>query len=398
VQLLEPTDRPFGLFIERAGSAIPARYRSKTEYHYRQVLRPQDPSRWRAPPMRGEYIQALARRQPVPGLEAWTVRLLRRLEPDSRYGLHGVLPPPGRGGSERAFLLDPAGWEATARALADYLARGGDYAHSFELRSADMVLDPVWDFLTNVKAAHCEHFASALTLMLRSVGIPARVVKGYVGQEHQGGGTYIVRHSHAHSWVEVLVPAADRGAEDFDWLSLDPTPDAGGTPPPFSLAHWFDKSRENTLKLWSDLIIGYNADFQAELMERLTGLGPAGILKVLGVVAAIPALLVALAWLRRRRQRYPRLAIGSPVSFYSRLLWLLARYRNLVPQRGQTPREFGETAGAALRTGPATAGLADLPGRAVELLYRVRFGGQCLAEEERQILEGRLDALAAALR
>ena len=70
----------------------------------------------------------------------------------------------------------------------------------------------------------------------------------------------------------------------------------------------------------------------------------------------------------------------------------------LEPQTGQTPREFGATAGVALRSRSAAAALADLPATAAELLYRVRFGGRPLSEEEQAALGGRLDALALALR
>ena len=70
----------------------------------------------------------------------------------------------------------------------------------------DPTLDPVVDFLVNRKAGHCEYFASALTLLLRSVGIPARMVNGFKGGDWNDLAQVLyVRQKHAHSWVEAYL-------------------------------------------------------------------------------------------------------------------------------------------------------------------------------------------------
>ena len=84
------------------------------------------------------------------------------------------------------------------------------------------------DFLRHTRHGACERFASALAMLLRTHGVPARVVKGYRGAEYEGDGNYLVRQSHAHAWVEALVPARGEGPLTFEWLSLDPTPDGEG--------------------------------------------------------------------------------------------------------------------------------------------------------------------------
>jgi LPXTG-motif cell wall-anchored protein len=338
-------------------------------------------------------------RNPLAPLEGYTIRLLRRLEGESRYRLAGALPPRGRSANERGFQVAPEHWEPVARALVEYLSRGGDFYHTLELHSVDTGLDPVLDFLTNVRAGHCERFASALALMLRSLGIPTRVVKGYRGVEHQGDGNYVVLHGQAHAWVEALVPAAGRGPDDFDWLSLDPTPDAAvPTAPPFSLTRWWENSKEAGLQLWRDLIVEYNPDLQADLMKRLRTTEWTALPKTGLALAGVVVLLAAAAWLRRRRRRR-RAALGGVAaeSLYGRLVALLGRHLGLAPSAGQTPREFGREAGAALRGREATAGLADVPAAVVELFYRVRFGGRPLEDAERQELDARLNALTAAL-
>ena len=67
-----------------------------------------------------------------------------------------------------------------------YLRQSGDFSYTLKLEVTDPTLDPVEDFLVNRKSGHCEYFASALALLLRSVGIPARVVNGFKGGDWNG--------------------------------------------------------------------------------------------------------------------------------------------------------------------------------------------------------------------
>ncbi|MBI3071016.1 MAG: DUF3488 domain-containing protein [Deltaproteobacteria bacterium] len=98
-------------------------------------------------------------------------------------------------------------------------------------------LDPVEEFLFVRKEGHCEYFASAMTLLLRAAGIPARTVNGFLGGEwNDFGKYYTIRQQDAHSWVEVFfnVPRAPgpdvRGAETHSWITFDPTPPSRGAP------------------------------------------------------------------------------------------------------------------------------------------------------------------------
>ena len=78
--------------------------------------------------------------------------------------------------------------------------------------------DPLSAFLFNVRKGNCEYFASSLAVMLRSLGISARVVTGYLGGEwNPYGEYYLVRQSDAHSWVEAYLHGKG-------WVTLDPTP------------------------------------------------------------------------------------------------------------------------------------------------------------------------------
>ena len=82
---------------------------------------------------------------------------------------------------------------------------------------------PIEHFLFKSRAGNCEYFAGALCFMLRSIGIPARVVEGFLGVERtEQPNEFIVRFSRAHAWVE-----ADLG--DGNWTTLDATPPGSET-------------------------------------------------------------------------------------------------------------------------------------------------------------------------
>lgn len=78
--------------------------------------------------------------------------------------------------------------------------------------------DPLSYFLFTRRAGHCEYFASAMVVMLRTLGIPARYVTGFLpGEFNDVAQDYIIRASDAHSWVEVYFP-------EYGWITFDPTP------------------------------------------------------------------------------------------------------------------------------------------------------------------------------
>lgn len=93
--------------------------------------------------------------------------------------------------------------------------------------SLDLNLDPgrpIEDFLLRRRAGHCEYFASALVLLLRSQGIPARIVSGFLGADGNPlEAFHVVRNANAHAWVEAWVEGR--------WRILDPTPAAARPAP-----------------------------------------------------------------------------------------------------------------------------------------------------------------------
>ena len=97
-----------------------------------------------------------------------------------------------------------------------------NYVYTLDLKAGGP--DPLADFVFNVKQGHCEYFATAMAVMVRTQGIASRVVNGFLpGEYNEAAGAYTVRQSDAHSWVEVYFPQTD------SWVTFDPTPPAGRT-------------------------------------------------------------------------------------------------------------------------------------------------------------------------
>ena len=277
--------------------------------------------------------------------------------------------------------------------------------------------DPLAHFLFETRAGHCEYFASAMTIMLRTLGIPAREVNGFLpGEYNDLGGDYIVRASDAHSWVEVYFPGNE-------WQVFDPTPAAPENSGNFltrlgKYADWLQIT-------WSEWVIGYDFAHQLVLAQNLQRTskswsetardwfrmkqrasrkwmqswqfqhGAMGFLLPVFLVALLVALRFNLftELIRRVRlflqlrgarstQSNPQLASR----LYGELLRILAR-RGLLRVESQTPYEF-----AAAVNSPSLAS----PVREFTKIYaHARFGGApCDTTRLRQLL----DQIRSALR
>ena len=105
-----------------------------------------------------------------------------------------------------------------ARSVESYLTNNMSYTLTLPKGTEAFPLD---EFLFSNRAGHCEYFATAMVVLLREVGVPARIVNGFLGGEWNSFGKfYLIRESNAHSWVEVFF-------HDWGWVRFDPTP-AGG--------------------------------------------------------------------------------------------------------------------------------------------------------------------------
>jgi hypothetical protein len=393
-------------FRRYSGTLVPKLFYGDAQVVYRQVFSPTAvrnhvPAPALLPPETARLTAC-----PIPGLGEWTRSLLRRLAVRPSSGLdRSVLfsDPSGPGGPGGSPALPRDQWEPVAWALCEHLAHSGEYRYNLTHERHDSALDPVMDFLVNVKEGRCERHASALALMLRSQGVPARLVSGFRGRESLGDGEYVVRHRHAHIWVEALVPRQGMPGQS-DWLILDPTPGLevasyGG----LSLAAWWDQQSEGPLSWWRELIVRYDAARQASLWSALSS--DEGLVSLRTWLFLLPTLAVCVVgglvsrhvWrVALGRGRGPRRALPA-VPFYARLLELAGRHLALHPGAGQTPREFAREMADAL-TVQGAGEVAEVPGEVAARFYRVRFGGETLPEEEASRLADRLDGLDAWLR
>ena len=99
-------------------------------------------------------------------------------------------------------------------AILNFLSRGN---YKYSLQNLPITKTPLEDFLFKHKYGNCEYFASAMAVMLRAAGIPARLVGGYRGGYYNDMGKYyLVPQKNAHVWVEAYV--------NNNWIRLDPTP------------------------------------------------------------------------------------------------------------------------------------------------------------------------------
>ena len=135
-----------------------------------------------------------------------------------------------------------------------------DYTYTLETTGKPPA-DPVADFLFNSKRGYCEYFASAMAVMARSVGVPARVATGFAsGYYNPLSGQYVIRGSDAHAWVEAWI-------EGEGWRTFDPTPSAPEAPASAlmtKLGIWLDAADS----VWQQWVVSYDLTRQAELAMR----------------------------------------------------------------------------------------------------------------------------------
>ncbi len=204
--------------------------------------------------------------------------------------------------------------------------------------------NPVDQFLFDTRQGFCEHYASAFAVMMRSAGIPARIVLGYQGGEMNPVGQYlIVRQSDAHAWTEVWI-------DGIGWHRVDPTAavaperiDAGmsasmfggaaaawGLSAPSEFLHNLGLSWDAINAKWNDWVLGYGPENQDKLMQWLGMEDPDWqkmILTLLGIVIGMIVLISLLLVLRYRAPQPDKAA---------------ALYRTFVKKSG-LPMSVGET-------------------------------------------------------
>jgi transglutaminase-like putative cysteine protease len=250
---------------------------------------------------------------------------------------------------------------------------------------------PLDAFLFDRRSGYCEHFASAMAMMLRAVGVPTRLVTGFLVQEWNAVGKYaIVRQGDAHAWVEAYLP-------DSGWTRFDPTPPVPPADRPWagSADHYLDALRTS----WNRYVLDFSLRDQHEALEnaevgwsriraritttlsdstrRLTRLSDATWFVGGLIAAALFALGTLLAIRRARLDGRP--SSRAPVAFYHRLLRALER-QGVAKPTAVTPAEFAQRHTARPESAAAIR-------RVTERYYEVRYGRRRLSPEERRLVE-----------
>ncbi|MBW3636905.1 MAG: transglutaminase-like domain-containing protein, partial [Armatimonadetes bacterium] len=194
-----------------------------------------------------------------------------------------------------------------AAKIVDYLFTTNKYSLEFVRGSQD----PISDFVLNKKGGHCQYFASAATMMLRSVGIPARYVTGYYAHERDDDGATIVRGRDAHAWTEAYF----RG---IGWVRLDATPPSGRADPAVSPLPPYQKSLERA---------------QDAFARVRNWFGNLTQLQILGIVVVILTLWGLERWRQNRKIARKRAQTPLPPP---QLAPLARRFERLLAKRGIT--------------------------------------------------------------
>ncbi len=305
-----------------------------------------------------------------------------------------------------------------AIAVEEYLRE--NYRYSLDMRARGD--DPLADFLFNVRAGHCEYFASAMALMLRTRGIATRVVNGFqAGRYNSRADAYIVRQRDAHAWVEVYFPQTNA------WVAFDPTPYAEHPGNTAEESSSFDEYAEAAGLWWTQYVSSYGRQEQRALVSRLKNAADNVIavassriaeaqgfwstvltlfgderagadrrssrIKSFAVVVAILLGTILSAFAvrriagRRGNKRNGGMTLDSfdstneSPAFYRRMLELVSKHKRS-REPFETPQEF-----AASVQVPEVRMLTDA-------YHRVRYGGEMLTETERESVETELRRLA----
>jgi transglutaminase-like putative cysteine protease len=292
-----------------------------------------------------------------------------------------------------------------AASVERWLRRNGRYSDAPPPERAGDPRSPIERFLLERTEAHCEYFASAMVVLLRAVGIPARLVNGFAGgRENEFGGFVEVARSDAHAWVEVHFERAG-------WVAFDPTPpdlrlrarQASWLAEARDLAaaaeHWwyqhvveFDRSSQlRALRAgwlawqgWRAERAARDAAVRPEEAERWGGLSLIPWLRPALAAAATAAVAgLLLRWRRRARRRGP---LPAP---YAEALALLERERGLVREHSVAARDFARRAARAMPPAAAAAFWTLTEDDLAE-----RFGGR-RAPASRRALRALRDSLRA---
>jgi hypothetical protein len=279
--------------------------------------------------------------------------------------LPATLPRRVRTLAERITRDEPTTYDKV-RAIETWLAR--NYEYSIDSPVPPPGQDAVDHFLFETDVGFCEQFASATIVMLRSLGIPARMVAGYaVGTRNPFTGYYELKNSDAHTWVDVWFPKVG-------WYEFDPT---------FAIP-----SAEEDVAQSVPLVRAFR--FAADRFRDIAPKDVAGYLRG-GLIFVLVAVAIATIWLlgRRLKPKKPQIAVPEPIAG-GPVTRALKGVEDAVAAQG-APRAPPETAAELLAR---TGGRKPEVGRALKAFEQERYGSAPPPQAEAEAAIGELNRLA----
>jgi transglutaminase-like putative cysteine protease len=309
--------------------------------------------------------------------------------------------------SDRHYLQLPERLDPRVAELADSLTAGIDnhydqamaiqrwlrefeYTRALPATARETTLE---HFLFERRAGHCEYFSTAMVVMLRSIGIHARNVNGFLGGQWSQFGDYlVVTQNEAHSWVEMWF-------QGYGWVAFDPTP--AGSAGSAIVASWFWPGRilfDGLQHRWNKWVLDYSLEEQVGIFAGLfderapveTPSGSAGGEEgrnFWGMTLLV--LLVAAGWMWARRGGGG--GATASTAMYLQLRAACAR-AGLGVAPGLTPLALVE------RVRAERAGAARPAERIVDLYLRARYGRERLGESDLREMRAALGAARRVLR
>lgn len=282
-----------------------------------------------------------------------------RMQPDlprlqKRLGLQ--LPAEGNPRTRALAERWASETDGDARAIAERALGLFNAEFIYSLEPPLLARDAVDDFLFETRIGFCEHFASAFAFVMRSAGVPARVVVGYQGGiVNRVGGYLLLRRADAHAWTEIWI-------DGEGWVRIDPTaavaPERIADSAREQLAmrqgaggdNWLSRLRERSDLFgywWNRSLIEFSALRQRQMLQSFGAPPDARVLVALLAVAGVLTLILASWWLTRGR------IAGDPV---------LAEWRRFRDRLRRAGVEIAPHAGPTAVAATATSALPDQAG------------------------------------
>ncbi|WP_250444984.1 DUF3488 and transglutaminase-like domain-containing protein [Actinotalea sp. C106] len=242
-----------------------------------------------------------------------------------------------------------------ALALQSYFRDAGNFRYDTQVPAA-RTDDAVWDFLTD-RTGYCVQYATAMTVMARSLGIPARLAVGFLpGRASGTPGEYVITGRQSHAWPELHFAGAG-------WVRFEPTPATQTGPPPAYadpfLAEEPDEAEEPDAP---EVEVETETEDAPEEAEAPTAGGAVSVgatrvplWLVLGLAVLVVAGVASLLVVRRRRHRGPVPPLDAERA------WATLRDR-LAPygvewSEATTPRQAAEAVRSAWEMAPGSVAL-----------------------------------------